>query len=69
MSIKQRFVVVVSHPRMPGSNMKFVGPYTSFKRAEVDAKAWDKTAGRECWVEPMIDPNGQPIGETEGMLE
>jgi hypothetical protein len=32
------------------------GPYRSFKRAEGDAKAWDKIDGKTTSVEPIMPP-------------
>ncbi|WP_290906276.1 hypothetical protein [Aquabacterium sp.] len=46
------FVVVVEQDKKSTT----VGPYRQFKRADADARAWDGTAGRSAWVEPMVAP-------------
>lgn len=51
------FIVVVNRGIGPRLGVEYVGPYRSFKQAEGDAKAWNGTEGRECWVEPLKAPN------------
>lgn len=45
-----KFVVVI---RQDGEILEIVGPYTSFKKAENDAKAWDGWLGYTT-VQPLV---------------
>lgn len=64
---RQKFVVVVrGGPKsvFPAPELIYVGPYTTFKRAEGDAKAWDKYHGRHTFVEPLMTPSEYATGES-----
>lgn len=51
-----RFVVMQRKPRQSGGDDLFVhGPYSSFRLAEGDAKAWEADGGT-CSIEPLMRP-------------
>jgi len=50
MAKRQRFVVIVQRPNY-GSDA--YGPYTTFRKAEADAKAWDGINKQWTYVVPL----------------
>jgi hypothetical protein len=57
------FVVVIDRPALKKSTS--VGPYKAHKKADTDARAWDGTEGRVCYVEPVYAPGNQPQGDSQ----
>jgi hypothetical protein len=51
-----RFVVILTRLHASdGCRTTVYGPYSSFRLAEGDAKAWELD-GKTCLVEPLVNP-------------
>lgn len=52
-----RYVVILTRPHpYDGVRTAVYGPYSTFKRAEGDARAWELD-GKVCTVEPLVKPH------------